>query len=131
MNVTAVVVSVRVGADDGLMTGEMLQTELLSKLLRPVNGQSMIRAISGIEADDIVVAFYILPFQIFAIAEICSQTGNRKIFVAAVQGGDAVILSGNEPAVFVQGGLHGKLVMLEGEIGLECSEVLWLQYLLV
>ena len=36
---------------------------------------------------------------------------------AAVQSGNAVILSWDEPAVFVQGGLHGKLVVLKSEVG--------------
>lgn len=38
MNVTAVIVSVRVGADDSLMTGKVLCAKFFSKLLRLVNG---------------------------------------------------------------------------------------------
>ena len=57
------------------------------------------------------------PFLIFAVSEIGSQTGNQKIFVTVVQRRNAVALSWNEPAVFVQGGLHGKLVMLKSEVG--------------
>ena len=95
------VMSVWMGADDSLMARKMRQTKLFSKLLRPVHGQPVIRAISGIKADDIVVTFYILPFLIFAVTEICPHAGNGKIFVTAVQSSNAIILSGNEPAVFI------------------------------
>ena len=105
------------GTDDCLMTGKVFFTEFLAKALCQIYVQSVVGNILGIEADDIVMTFDIFPFLIFTIAEIGSQTGNRKIFVSAVQSGNAVILSWNEPAVFVQGGLHGELIMLKSEVG--------------
>ena len=42
MDIAAVAVPVRVGADKGLVSGEMLGTELLAQLLRPVNGQAVV-----------------------------------------------------------------------------------------
>ena len=117
MNIAAAVVPVGVCTDDGLMTGKVFLAEFLSKTLCQIYGQSVIGNILGIKADDIVMTFDIFPFLIFAIAEVGSQTGNRKIFVTAVQCRNAVILSWDKSAVFVQGGLHGELVMLKSEIG--------------
>lgn len=99
------------------MTGKVFLAEFLTKALRQIYVQSVVGSILGIETDNIVMAFDILPFLIFAVAEIGSQTGNRKIFITAVQRRNAIVLSWNEPAFFIQGGLHGKLIMLKGEVG--------------
>ena len=64
-----------------------------------------------------------LPVLVLAIAEIGAQTGNSKIFFAAVQRGKAVVLTGNKPPVFIKGRFHGKLVMLKSEVGFRCPVV--------
>ena len=112
----AVVVPVRVGADNGLVSGEMLVAKFLAQRLRLINGQTVVRSVPWVKADDIVVAFHIFPFLVLPIAEIGAHTGNSKILVAAVQRGKAVVLTGNKPPVFIKGGLHGKLVMFKGEV---------------
>ena len=117
MNIAAAVVSVGVRTDDGLMTGKVFLAEFFSKALRQIYVQSVVGNILGIKRNDIVMTFDIFPFLIFAVAEIGSQTRNRKIFVAAVQRRNAVVLSWDKPAVFIQGRLHGELVMLESEVG--------------
>ena len=114
MDIAAVVVSVRVGADNGLVSGEMLGTKFLAQCLRPVYGQAVVRPVPWVKGNDIVVAFHIFPFLVLAVSEICPHTGNGKIFLAAVQRGYSVILPEYEPPGFVKGGLHGKLVMLKG-----------------
>ena len=78
MNIAATVVSVGVCTDDGLMTGKVFFAKFLAKALCQIYVQSVVGYILGIEADDIVVAFNILPFLIFAVAEIGSQTRNAK-----------------------------------------------------
>ena len=50
MDVAAVVMPVRVGADKGLMAGEMLFTELLPQRLRPVYGQAVVRPVPWVKA---------------------------------------------------------------------------------
>ena len=70
-----------------------------------------------VKADDVVMAFHIFPPLVLPVAEIGAHIGNGKIFVAAVQRGHPVILAGDQPPLFVKGGLHGKLVMLKGQIG--------------
>ena len=62
MDISAVVMSVRVGADKGLVSGKMLFAKLLAQLLRPVYGQAVVLCVTGVKADDIVVALYVLPF---------------------------------------------------------------------
>ena len=116
MNVARVIVSVRVGADNGLVSGEMLFAKFLAQRLCLINGQAVVRSVPWVEADDIVVGLHIFPFLVFAIAEICPHTGNGKILPAAVQRGQPVVLAGDKPAGFIKDGLHGKLVMLEKQV---------------
>ncbi len=115
---------VRVGADNGLVSGEMLVAKFLAQRLRPYQRSEPLSVpVPWVKADDIVVGFHIFPFLVLAIAEIGAQTGNSKIFFAAVQRGKAVALTGNKPPVFIKGGFHGKLVMLKSEVGFRCSVV--------
>ena len=114
MDIAAVVVSVWVGADNGLVSGEMLGTKFLAQPLRPVYGQSVVRCVPWVKGNDIVVTFHIFPFLVLAVSEICPHTGNGKIFLAAVQRCYSVIVPRHKPPGFVKGGLHGKLVMLKG-----------------
>ena len=73
------VVSVRVGADKGLVSGKMLFAVGQPQRLRPVYGQAIVGCVPWVKADDIVVAFHIFPFLVFLIAEIGSHTGNGEI----------------------------------------------------
>ena len=108
--------TVRVGADKRLMAGEVIAAKLLAQLLRPINCQTVVRPVAGIKGNDLVMSFHIFLFLIFPVAEICPHTGNSKVFVAAVQGGNAVILPLYKVASLVKDGLHGKLVMLKGKV---------------
>ena len=62
MDIAAVVVSVRVGADNGLVSGEMLVAKFLAQRLRLINGQTVVRSVPWVKADDIVVGFHISRF---------------------------------------------------------------------
>ena len=62
MDIFGVVMPVRVGAYKGLVSGKMLGAKLLAQLLRPVNGQAVVRAVTGVKADDIMVALYVSRF---------------------------------------------------------------------
>ncbi len=92
------------------------RAKFLAQRLRPVYGQAVVRRVPWVKADDVVVAFHIFPFLVLAVAEIGAHTGNGKILLAAVQRGYSVVLPEYEPPVFIKGGLHGKLVMLKGEV---------------
>ena len=123
MNVARVIVPVRVGTDNGLVSGELCFAKFLAQRLCLINGQTVVRSVPWVKADDVVVGLHIFPLLVLAIAEIGAQTGNSKIFFAAVQRGKAVALTGNKPPVFIKGGFHGKLVMLKSEVGFRCSVV--------
>ena len=123
MDIAAVVVSVRVGADNGLVSGKLLPAKFLAQRLRPVYGQTVVHRVPWVKADNVVVAFYIFPLLVLPIAEIGAHTGNGKILVAAVQRGYSIVLSEHEPPVFIKGGLHGKLVMFKGEVLFGCAIV--------
>ena len=68
------------------------------------------------KGQDVVMAFHIFLFLIFAVAEVCPHTGNSEILVPAVQGGNAAILPLDQVAALVKNGFHGKLVMLKGKV---------------
>ena len=71
MDIFGVAVSVRVGADKGLVSGEMcFGRRILAQFLRPINGQAVVRAVPWVKADDVVVALYVLPCLVLAVAEI-------------------------------------------------------------
>ena len=70
MNVAGVVVSVRVGADNGLVSGEMLSAKFLAQRLRLINGQTVVRSVPWVKADDIVVRLHIFPFLVLAIVAV-------------------------------------------------------------
>ena len=61
MDVAGLVMPVRVGADDRLMTGKLLPEKPLAKLLRLIHGQPVVRAVPWVKADDGVMALDIRP----------------------------------------------------------------------
>ena len=116
MDVAAVVVTVRVGADQGLVSGELLGTEPLPQRLGLVHCQAVVGAVPGVKGQDVVMAFHVLPLLVFSIAEIGPHTGYGEVLLAAIQRRNAVVLTGDKPPVLVQDGLAGELVMLKGEV---------------
>ena len=54
VNIPGTVVTIRVGADDGGMTGEVILAELQAKGLRPLHGQAVFYCVLRVEADDIL-----------------------------------------------------------------------------
>ncbi len=70
MNVPAVIVTVGVGADDSLMSCEVLMAKLLAQLLHAVNCQAVLNTISRVKTDYVVVDFNIAPIAVFAILKI-------------------------------------------------------------
>ena len=121
MDISAVVMSVRVGADNGLVSGKLFPAKFLAQRLRPVYGQAVVYCVPWVKADNVVVAFHIFSFLVFPITEIGSHTGNSKILAAAVQRCYSVVLPEHEPPAFIKGGLHGKLIMFKGEVLLGCA----------
>ena len=53
------VMPIRVGTDDGRMTGEVVLAELLAKGLRPRHGQAVLYCVLRVEAADIMVGSHV------------------------------------------------------------------------
>ena len=123
MNVAAFVVTVRVRADQSLVTGEMLFAKLESQRLCPIHRQSVFFRISRIKTDNVVMGLHIAAGEIFVISEIGFHAGNGKILIAAENGIDAVVLAGNEMTVSIQDRLVAALVVLKDQVTLGGPEV--------
>jgi hypothetical protein len=55
MDIAAVVVSVRVGADNGLVSGKLLPAKFLAQRLRPVYGQTVVHRVPWVKADNVEI----------------------------------------------------------------------------
>ena len=86
VNVSRMVVPIRVGADDGRMTGEVFFAEFQAKCLCLFHGQAVVGCISGVEADDILVTFDITMLIVLAVLSVCQQTGSCKREIATLKG---------------------------------------------
>ena len=114
MDISAVVMPVRVSAYKGLVSGELLFTKFLAQRLRPVYGQAVVWCVTGVKTDNVMVAFHVLPLLIFSVFQIGAHTRYGEIFITTIQRGNAVIVTGEKPPIFIKRGLHGKFVMLKG-----------------
>ena len=86
VNVSRMVVPIRVSADDGRMTGEVFRTKLQAKSLCLVHGQAVVGCIAWIEADDILMGLDITMLGVLAILAVCQQTGRCKREIATLKG---------------------------------------------
>ena len=110
------VVPIRVGADDGGMTGEIFLAELQAEGLRPLHGQAVLYCVLRVEADDIMVGLHVLPPTVLAVFAIGNQAGHSKRRFAALKGVEQVRIPQLGSALLVQNGQTGVLVVLKGEI---------------
>jgi len=112
------VVSIGVRADDGRMTGEVFLAEFQAKCLCLFHGQAVVGCISGVKADDILVAFDITMLGVLAILAVCQQTGHCKREIAALKCIEDVRFSQLRSALFIQKLLPGERIVLVNQIGL-------------
>ena len=110
------VVSIRVRADDGRMTGEVFFAEFQAKCLCLFHGQAVVGCISGVKADDILVAFDITMLGVLAILAIRQQTGRCKREIAALKGVEQVGFPQLRLALFIQKLFSGERVVLVNEV---------------
>ena len=116
VDISRTVVTVRVGADDGGMTGEVVLAELQAKGLRPLHGQAVLYCVLRVEADDIMVGLHVLPPAVLAVLAIGNQAGHSKRGFAALKGVEQVRIPQLGSALLIQNGQAGVLVVLKGEI---------------
>ena len=110
------VVPIRVGTDDGRMTGKVVLAELQTKGLRFFHSQSIVGCISGVKADDILVAFDITMLGILTILAVCQQTSCCKREIATLKGVEQVGFPQLRLALFIQKLLSGERVVLVNEV---------------
>ncbi len=82
MDVSRMVMPIRVGADDGRMTGKVLFTKVQTEGLCPFHGQAVVGCISGVKAEDILVALDIVRVVVLVVLSVCQQTGSCKRIIA-------------------------------------------------
>ena len=110
------VVPIRVSADDGRMTGEVFFAEFQAKCLCLFHGQAVVGCISGVKADDILMALNIIALGVLAILAVCQQTGRCEREIAALKGVEQVRIPQLRLAVLIQKLLSGELVMLVNKV---------------
>ena len=110
------VVPIRVGADDGGMTGKVFFAEFQAKCLCLFHGQSIVGCISGVKADDILMALNITMLGVLAIIAVCQQAGCCKREIATLKGVEQVGLPQLRLALFIQKLFSGERVVLVNEI---------------
>ena len=110
------VVPIGVSADDGGMTGEVFFAEFQAKCLCLFHGQPVVGCISGVKADDILVAFDITMLGILTILAVCQQIGRCKREIATLKGVEQVGFPQLQLAVLIQKLLSGERVVLVNEV---------------
>ena len=110
------VAPIRVSADDGRVTGKVFCAEFQAKCLCLFHGQAVVGCISGVKADDILVAFDITMLGVLAILAVCQQTGRCKREIAALKGVEQVGFPQFRSAVFIQKLLPGERIVLVNKI---------------
>ena len=116
VNVSRMVVPIRVSADDGGMTGEVFFAEFQAKCLCLFHGQPVVGCISWVKADDILVAFDITMLGVLAILAVRQQTGRCKREIAALKGVEQVGFPQLRSALFIQKLLPGERIVLVNKI---------------
>ena len=116
MDVSRMIVSIRVRADDGRMTGEVFLAEFQTKSLCLFHGQAVVSCISGVKTDDILMALNITMLGILTILAVCQQTGRCKREIAALKGVEQVGFPQLRSALFIQKLLSGERIVLVNEV---------------
>ena len=110
------VVPIRVSADDGRMTGEVFLAEFQTKSLCLFHGQAVVGCISGVEADDILMALNITMLGVLAMLAVRQQAGRCEREIATLKGVEQVRIPQLRLALFIQKLLSSERIMLVNEI---------------
>ena len=116
MDVSRMVVSIRVSADDGRVTGEVFFAEFQAKCLCLFHGQAVVGYIAWVEADDILMALDIIALGVLAILAVRQQTGRCEREIATLKGVEQVGFPQHGSALFVQKLFSGERVVLVNEV---------------
>ena len=116
VDVSRTVVPIRVGADDGRMTGKVCFTEVQAESLCFFHGQAVVGCISGVKADDILVALNIIGVVVLVVLSVCQQAGRCKREIAAFKRIQNVRIPQHGPALLIKKLLPGELIVLVNQV---------------
>ena len=116
VDISRMVVPIRVSADDGGMTGKVFFAELQTEGLRFLHGQAVFNCIPWVKADDILVALDIFRVVVLVVLSVCQQTGSCKREIAALKGVEQVRIPQLRLAMLIQKLLPGERIMLVNEV---------------
>ena len=88
VDVSRMVMPIRVSADDGGVTGEVFFAEFQAKCLCFFHGQAVVGCIAWVKADDILMALDITMLGILTILAVRQQTGRCKGEIATLKAFD-------------------------------------------
>jgi hypothetical protein len=123
MNVSGTVMTVRMSADDSLVSGKVSSGKLHAQLLRPVSSQSIFVPVTRIKTENVMVCFDFFFALIFPKPGIDSFTLFTERVRVTVNSLNEKFISWYPASVLIQYGLTGELVMLCGEIIGSCIVV--------
>ena len=101
MDVSAVIMPIRMRNDHRLMSRKVLSAKLNSQFLRMVNSQPMIFRVTRIVTDNVVMALHISAQIVFPKVQIRSHTGNRKIIFTAQKRIHPILFPRNQITVLI------------------------------
>ena len=116
VDVPGTVVTVRVGTDDGGMTGEVVLAELQAEGLRPLHGQAVLYCVLRVEAHNVVMGLHVLPPAVLAVLAIGKQTGHSERGFAALKGVEQVRIPQLRFAVLILKLLSGERIVLVDQV---------------
>ena len=111
VDISRAIVTVRVGADDGLMPWEGALRELQPKGLRHLAAETVFLPVPGIKAHDIVVRLDLVRGGVLPEGGVCLHALHAEGFRAAEDAVHEEKVPQNERAIFVQDGLVRIFVM--------------------
>ncbi len=116
MDVACGVMTVRVGADDYLMPGEILPGKIHGKSLGAFRGQPILIPVTWIEAYDVMVGFNIFPVLVFVEEGIGGFTLSSESEGVTANALDQKFVTGYLTSIFIEDGFIGKLIVLQREV---------------
>ena len=123
MDVAAAIVPVRVGADKGLMSGEIFPAIFQPKPLCLLPGQPALITVFRVEADDVVVGFDLVISSVFVEAGVQFPAFHIKRKRVAFHPVKVIFFPKLQVPVFIRDWFSGIFIMLKNEVTLSLPVV--------
>ena len=116
MDVACGVMTVRVGADDYLMSGKIPFCKIHGKRLNPFGGQTVFIPVPRVEAYNVMVGFDIFPILVFVKEDIGGFALSSKSEGVTAYALNQKFVTGYLISIFIENGFVGKLIVLQREV---------------